>query len=80
MDHETCVGFPQMARVRKKGILRNGNNKCRDKEGWTDVTMVRDYNSSGMTRLALPRMYVPWKQKSMVNKFGKCILYSHLEI
>lgn len=44
-----------MARVRKKSILSRENNKCSDKERWTDVTMIRDYNSSGMARLVFPR-------------------------
>lgn len=81
MVRKTCVGFPQMARVRKKDILSRGNNKSSDKEGWTDVTMIRDYISSGMARLAFLRRCsgkkknVPWS----IN-VGKCILYSHLEI
>ena len=51
---ETCIGFPQMARVREKGALRKGNNKFSDQEGWTHVTMIGGYSSSGMTIQHLP--------------------------
>lgn len=60
-----------MARVRKKGTLSRVNNKCSDKEGWTDVTMIRDYNSSGMVRLAFPRRCSRERKMFMVNKCGK---------
>lgn len=44
-----------MARVREKGILSRGNNKCSDKEGWTHVPMMGGYNSSGMAKLVFSR-------------------------
>lgn len=71
MVRKTCVGFPQMARVKKKDILSRGNNKSSDKEGWTDVTMIRDYISSGMARLAFLRRCSGKKKCSMVNKCGE---------
>lgn len=80
MVRKTCVGFPQMARVRKKDILSRGNNKSSDKEGWTDVTMIRDYISSGMARLAFLRRCSGKKNVLWSINVGKCILYSHLEI
>lgn len=44
-----------MAGARKKGILSTGNNKFSDKEGWTDVTVRGDNNSSGNTGPVFPR-------------------------
>jgi hypothetical protein len=66
-----------MARIRRKGILNRGNNKFRDKEGWTDVTMIGDYNSSGNAGSVFPRRCSEEKC-SMVNKFGKYILFEKL--
>lgn len=71
------VEFPQMARVRKKGILSRGNNKCSDKKGRTDVIIIRDYNSSGMARLAFPRRCSGGKNVPWSINIGKGILYSY---
>lgn len=44
-----------MTGARKRGILSRGNNKFGDKEGWTDVTVRGDYNSSGKAGPVFPR-------------------------
>lgn len=44
-----------MAGARKRGILSRGNNKFGDEEGWTDVTVRGDYNSSGKAGPVFPR-------------------------
>lgn len=44
-----------MAGARKRGILSRGNNKFGDKEGWTDVMVRGDYNSSGKAGPVFPR-------------------------
>lgn len=64
-----------MAGARKRDTLSRGNNKFGDKEGWTDVTVRGDYNSSGKAGQVFPRKCSKRKKKcSMVGKFGKCML------
>lgn len=61
-----------MAGARKRGILSRENNKFGDEEGWTDVTVRGDYNSSGKAGPVFPKKCSGGEKKcSMVDKFGK---------
>lgn len=55
-----------MAGARKRDILSRGNNNFGNREGWTDVTVRGNYNSSGKAGPIFPRKCsgrkesVPW--------------------